>query len=183
MTVMNINNFKANLRYGGVRPTLFQVQINNPVVTGADTKASFTIQSASLPAWNVGTIQIPFMGRRLPSPGDREFQPWSVEVINDEDFLVRNAFETWNNRLNLLEDNSRGFATSEASEYTSNALVTQLSKTGRRLRTYEFINVYPAFVGEIQLAWAAENQIEIFPVTLMYDSYRVIGAGSNAGGV
>ena len=182
MGVLNINNLKANLRYGGARPTLYQVQIHNPVAAGADLKTPFMVQAASLPAWTVGQIDVPFMGRRLPFPGDRQFQPWMVEVINDEDFLVRNAFETWNNKLNLVEENTRDFASSEAQEYTSTATITQLSKTGRKLRTYEFLNVWPQVIGEINMSWQAENQIEVFPVVLQYDSYRVVGATGNAGG-
>ena len=180
---LNINNLKANLRYGGARPTLFQVQVHNPVDAISDLKAPFMIQATSLPLWMVGRIDVPYMGRRLPFPGDREFEPWNIEVLNDEDFLVRNAFETWNNMLNTLEGNVRNASSSEAGAYQSTATVTQFSKTGDRLRTYEFLNVWPMMVGEIQLAWAAQNQIEIFPVTLAYDSYRVQGKTGDAGGV
>lgn len=183
MAALNINNLKANLRYGGARPTLFQVQIHNPVSAIADLKTPFMVQAASLPAWHVGTIPVSYMGRKLPLPGDREFSPWQVEVLNDEDFLVRNALEEWNNKLNLVEGNERDFTTSEAQEYTSTASITQFSKTGKRLRTYEFINIWPATIGDIQMSWQAENQIETFPAIFMYDSYKVTGITGQSGGV
>ena len=183
MASFNINEMKANLRYGGARPTLFKVQLNNPVDSSVDLRAPFFIQAASLPMWQVGRIDIPYMGRRLPTPGDREFEPWNIEVINDEDFALRNAIEAWNNSLNTLEGNRRDAPSSSSTHYESIASVTQLSKTGEELRTYEFINLWPAMVGQIQLAWSAQNQIEVFPVTFMYDSFRVVnGPTGDAGG-
>lgn len=179
----NINELKANLRYGGARPTLFRVQISNPVNGASDLKTPFLIQATNLPSWMVGRIDVPYMGRRLPFPGDRQFEDWTVEVINDEDFLIRNAFETWNNSLNSLENNVRDLPSSEAIHYQSIASVTQLSKTGQPLRTYEFLNIWPQNLGPIQLAWSAQDQIEVFTTTFAYDSYRVIGQTGNAGGV
>lgn len=172
----SITEFKSKLRYGGARPTLFQVQIHNPVNASSDLVTPFMVQSASLPGMNVGTIQVPYFGRLLPQPGDRQFQPWQVDVLNDEDFLVRHGFEEWNSRINSLEGNVRDFATSSYSEFTSTATVTQLSKTGQPLRVYEFINLYPPQIGDIQLSWGATDQIETFPVTFMYDYFRVSGA-------
>ena len=171
----NVTEMKSKLRYGGARPTQFMVQIHNPIVAGVDTIAPFMIQTASIPPLSVGTIQVPFFGRLLPQPGDRQFQPWQVDVINDEDFAVRHAFEVWNTRINSLEGNLRDLPTSQAAEYTSTATVTQFSKTGKALRTYEFVNIYPPEIGEIQLSWGATDQIETFPVTLMYDFLRPSG--------
>lgn len=180
---LNISNIKSGLRYGGARPTLFEVQIHNPVIAQADLKAPFLIQAASLPAWHIGTIQVPYKGRILPYAGDRQFQPWSVDIMNDEDFLLRNAFETWQNKINTLEGNVRDFSTTESAQFTSTATVTQFSKSGKALRAYEFLGVYPSEISQIDLAWSSQDQIESFQVTLMYDSYRVSGATGTAGGV
>lgn len=182
MTI-NINEMRAQLRYGGARNTLFQVTIINPVDGSADLKSPFMIQSASLPAWMLGNIRVPFMGRAINVPGDREFQPWQVEVINDEDFLVRNAFETWNNKINTLEGNIRDLPTSESIHYTSTAIVTQLNKKGLPIRSYEFSNAWPMQIGDIQLGWSAQDQIEVFPMTLQYDTFKVSGITGTAGGV
>jgi len=182
--MFNVTEMKSKLRYGGARPTLFQVQIHNPLVTGADTITPYMVMASSLPGMSVGTIQVPYFGRMLPQPGDRQFTPWQVNVINDEDFAVRDAFETWNNKINTLEGNIRDLPTSQAAEYTSTATVTQYSKTGKALRTYEFVNIYPPEIGEIGLDWGGQDQIETFPVTFMYDYWRVLsGPTGNAGGV
>lgn len=180
----NINEMRANLRQGGARNTLFRVILSNPVVGGADIKMPFLIQAASLPSWNLGNIQVPYMGRFINVPGDRTFDPWSVEVLNDEDFAIRDAIETWNNKIQTLEGNLRDMPSSEAQYYTTTATVEQLSKTGQVLRSYEFRNLWPIQIGQIELSWAATDQIEVFPVTFMYDTYKVSGGSTgDAGGV
>jgi hypothetical protein len=180
----NIHEMRSQLRSGGARNTLFRVMLNNPVVGNADLKVPFLVQAASLPAWNLGVIRVPYMGRVVHVPGDRTFEPWSVEVINDEDFAIRDALETWNNKIQTVEGNIRDLPSSEAQYYTTQATVEQLSKTGEVLRSYEFSNLWPMNLGEISLSWAAQDQIEVFPATFVYDSYKVSGGKTgNAGGV
>jgi hypothetical protein len=94
----NINDFRTNgLEFGGARPTLFQVQITPPV-TGINTtdvslKLTLTCQATTIPASTVGSIDIGYFGRKIKLAGDRTFDDWSVTILNDEDFLVRDLFE------------------------------------------------------------------------------------------
>lgn len=183
MAALNINNMRSQLRFGGARNTLFQITINNPVSGKADQKLPFMAQASSLPGWTLGNIAVPFMGRKINVPGDREFRPWSIEVINDEDFALRDAFETWNNKIQTVEGNIRDLPSAESIHYTTDAIITQLSKNGVALRSYEFKNLWPMEIGEIQMGWSQVDTIEVFPVTFMYDSYKVRGVTGNAGGV
>ena len=84
----NINEFKSQLVGGGARPTLFQVQILNPVLPNADFKVPFMVKTAQLPGSTLGTIEVPYFGRNVRYAGDRTFEDWTVTVINDEDFAI-----------------------------------------------------------------------------------------------
>lgn len=180
----NISEIRAKLKYGGARNTQFRVKLTNPVDGSADALVPFMVQAASLPDWMLGVIQVPYFGRFIKLAGDRVFQPWMVEVINDEDFPIRNAIETWNNKINTLEGNIRDLPSSQSVHYQSTAIVEQMSKTGKVVRAYEFQNIWPQQVGAIQLGWADQDQIEVFPVTFEYDSFRVLpGPTGDAGGV
>ena len=128
----DINTFRSQLAFDGAKPNLFSVQISNPVNGASDFKTPFMVQSAQIPASRVGTIPVPFMGRSIKLAGDREFDPWTVQVINDEDYLIRNALEEWSNNINRLRQNIRSVG-----RYKSNATVSQLAKDGTILRTYE----------------------------------------------
>jgi hypothetical protein len=179
---LNINEMRAHLRDGGARPTLFRVHITNPIDGTADFAAPFLIQSASLPSYSLGVIQVPFMGRPAHFAGDRQFEPWSVEVINSEDFALRNAFETWNNKIQTLEGNIRDLPSEDAAVYTAQAIVDQLDRKGTVIRSYQFNNVWPMQIGAIQLSWGAVDQLETFPVTFVLDSFRVSGGTTGTPG-
>lgn len=116
----NVQDFKQILTHGGARPNLFEVQIQFPNTTGANiidafkaplsngqyqTAASFLVKAANIPASNIGSIPVDYRGRKLPVPGDRTFDPWTVTVQNDGDFNIRAAFETWSRGINALTEN------------------------------------------------------------------------------
>jgi hypothetical protein len=168
----NINEFKAQLVGGGARPTLFQVQITNPITAAADLKLPFMVKSATLPGSNLGFYQVPYFGRTVKYGGDRTFEAWTVSVINDEDFLIRNAMESWSNAINSHDSNSRSLP----QQYKSNAIITQFGKNGSALRTYVFEGIYPETIESIPMSWEATDQIEEFTVTFQYDLWRVEGA-------
>jgi hypothetical protein len=167
----NINEFKSQLVGGGARPTLFRVQITNPVLPVADIKVPFLVKTAGLPASNLGFYEVPYFGRFVKYAGDRTFEPWTVTVINDEDFAIRNAMEAWSNAINSHDSNTRALP----QNYKSNAIITQYSKNGSALRTYVFEGIYPETIDGITMSWEAVNQIEEFNVTFQYDLWRVEG--------
>ncbi len=103
MALGSVDEFKSRLTGGGARGNLFQVTLNNPrgglgVALDVDF-ASFMCEAAQLPASTVGTIEIPFRGRRLKVAGDRTFDPWTVTVINDTGFKIRDEMEKWMNAI------------------------------------------------------------------------------------
>lgn len=180
--VFDINNIRAQLTHGGARPTLFNVQIFNPVNSTGDVKTPFMVEATSVPAMTLGIIQVPYMGRKIKVPGDRTFEEWTVNVICDEDYLIKNAMEEWNNRINTLRGNLRDFPSSSPLQVQSEALLTQYSKTLSPIRQYRMKGLWPAVVGQVELSWNNTDSIITFPVTFAYDWFAPEGATGNAGG-
>jgi len=179
----NINDIRAQLTFGGARPSLFQVIISNPVNSVADLKLPFLCKAAQMPASTLGLIEVPYFGRKLRMAGDRQFAPWTVTIINDEDFLIRNAMETWNNSINLYQQNITALGSGAPSLYKSQATIAQFGKAGELLRTYQFNGIYPESVSAIDVAWASVDEIEEFQVTFQYDTFEVLNSVTgNAGG-
>jgi hypothetical protein len=168
----NINQFKAELVGGGARPTLFQVQVTNPVLPAADFKVPFMVRAAGIPESTLGQYVVPYFGRQVKYAGDRTFADWTVTVINDEDFAIRNAMEAWSNFINSHDSNTRALP----QQYKSTGLITQFSKDGSALRTYVFEGMYPVTIDGIQMDWSQTDSIEEFGVTFQYDLWRVEGA-------
>jgi len=174
----DINNFKSQLTHGGARQSLFSVQFTNPATTVADIKVPFLVKASSLPEVSLGNYQVPYFGRKINLAGDRQFQPWQVTVINDEDFLIRDALENWSNAINSLQTNIRSAGFNDTLAYKSTAIVNQYDRQGNTIRTYTFDGIYPQDITAIGLDWNATDQIEEFNVTFQYDYYNVSGKTS-----
>lgn len=185
----NINEMRNNgLQFGGARPNYFDVIIAFPSsirsLVNQEKDITLKVQAAQIPSSTLGVIQVPFFGRFTKYAGDRTFQPWQVNVLNDEDFKLRNALESWSNSINEMVGNRRK---SNIEDYKTSAFVRQYGKRGNVLRTYKFEGIFPAQIAEINLEWASNDQIEQFSVVFEYDYWTVDGGstgtlkGSNVG--
>jgi hypothetical protein len=166
----NINEFKSQLTGGGARSNLFQVQILNPVDSTADFKVPFMVSAAVLPASSIAETLVNYFGRPIKYAGARTFDSWTVTIINDEDFLVRNAMEAWMNGIVSHDSNLQSLP----QDYKSNALITQYSKNGEPLRTYKFEGLFPTSVAAQTMDWDTDG-IQTFDVTFSYDLWMVEG--------
>ena len=102
-----LSQFKSQLIGGGARPNLFEVELTTlpDSVQGWEAeKFRYLCIAASLPASNIANVDVPFRGRIFKVAGDRTFEPWTVTVINDEDFIIRNAFEAWMDQISKLSN-------------------------------------------------------------------------------
>lgn len=180
----NVQEIRSQLTFGGARSSLFQVTITNPSNSTGDIKVPFLVKAAQVPASSLGTIEVPYYGRKIKLAGDRTFGDWTVTVINDEDFLIRNAMENWTNQINTLQGNLRTFGSSSPLLYKATAEVTQFAKTGVPIRTYRFNGIYPSEVSSMDVNWESTDSIQEFTVTFQYDWWEVSGGiTGNAGGV
>jgi len=201
-----LSQFKSKLAGGGARPNLFEVSI--PAFPAAVSEAwgsgddgengtfKFLCTAAQLPASNVAEVAVPFRGRSLKVAGDRTFDPWTVTVLNDEDFKLRTAFERWANELSKLDDAT---GVTNPTSYMTDAYVQQLGRGATTfsqnndggesaiLRTYKFFDIFPQTISAIELNYDSTNTVENFQVTFSVQ-YFTIGeslqsSGSNPGEV
>ena len=168
MAILNVDDFKAELTGGGARPNLFQVKLNFPAGIGTqiDTRTTgFLCKTAQLPASVMNVIEIPFRGRQLKVVGDRTFETWTVTVLNDTDFQVRNAMEAW---MNLINAHSTNQGATNPADYMRNLQVQQLDKGGDVLKEYTFVDAFPTNIGAIDLSYDTVDTIEEFTVEFQY---------------
>jgi hypothetical protein len=167
----NVNEFRSQMVGDGARPNLFEVQMPFPAFAlpgSAQQKLTFMCKTAQLPGSTVNTVPVQYFGRELKFAGNRTFADWTISVINDEDFVIRNAFERWLNGMNSHSLNIRNPAAATPNGYTVDAGVTQFGKGGNTLKKYKFIGVFPTDVSPIDVDWGSNDTIEEFSVTLSY---------------
>lgn len=198
----NINNFKAQgLTRGGARPSLFEVTLTFPTigtvlnaagsgvtssnVKDVDTTLTFLCKASAIPSSTISPIEVPYFGRKVKYAGNRTFPEWTITVINDEDFKVRQAFEEWLAGINGHQDNLYSFSQSPTGgvltgSYQTSGTVVQYTKDNTAKRTYSFKNVFPSEISPIELNWGSENEIEEYTVTLQYDYWTVNDPSSSS---
>jgi len=176
---LNVNSFRSNLQGGGARPSLFRVRCVAPSwVNFPIEKFTFAAQAASHPSSQIGERIIPYMGQDIKFAGDRIYPDYEIQIINDEDFSIRNAFEKWNNGISQFSrtDGVRtDGASSDPTSYEGTIFIDQLSKAGEVIKTYKLNHAWPAIVSGIGLQWGAKNDIEVFSVSFRYDDLESVG--------
>jgi hypothetical protein len=162
MAILGIEDFKSKLRGGGARPNLFKATVNFPGYAGGDVElTSFLCKTAQLPASIIANLDVPFRGRQLKIAGDRTFEPWTVTIINDTDFSIRNAMERWMNGINAHSANT---GLTNPVDYQADLVVEQLDKDSSILKTYNFRGCFPTNVSAIDVSYETNDAIEEFTV-------------------
>ncbi len=185
--------FKGKIIGGGARSNLFECELYWPdeaIPTDAtkdllSDKARFLVKAANLPQSTISNIAIPFRGRNLKIAGDRTFEPWTITVINDTDFVIRTAFERWMNLMNKHEDNS---GLTDPSTYQQDLIIRQLGRSSVAgqtpvsatqipvLKQYKFFGAFPTLVSSIDLSYENTDAIEEFTVELQYQWYDAMNS-------
>mgnify|MGYP001463479645 FL=1 len=161
------------------RPNQFQVELDFPAGLSPASPSklaefgTFLVKGANLPASTVGTVEVPYRGRVLKIAGDRTFEPWTVTVINDEGFKLRNAFEEWSDKISELAENRSFF--SNATQYQTSAVVRQLSRSGGDIKSYKFEGIYPVNISAIDLAWDSNDAAEEYTVEFAVQYWQPFG--------
>jgi len=168
----NINDFKAKLAGGGARANQFKVTMPFPgyaQVGGEIEDLAFLCTTAQIPGMTIANINVPFRGRQIKVAGDRTFADWSITVLNDTNFKLRNAFERWQNGINNMSDNE---GLSNPVDYQVDTFVDQLDRNGNTLKSYTLRGAYPTEVSAIDLSYSENDAVETFGVTFQYHYFE-----------
>lgn len=173
---LNVNSFRSRLVGDGARPSLFRIKVYAPNWVGLDSENfSFLANAGSLPSSPLGERIISYMGQDIKLAGDRTFSDFDIQVINDENFSIRDAFERWSNGISQYtrESNVRvDGASADPNSYVGKIIVEQLGKDKETaIKKYELMNAWPALISPIQIAWALRDEVEEFYVSFRYDYF------------
>jgi hypothetical protein len=168
----NVSDFISKLKGGGARANQFKVTMPFPgfAAVGGETESmAFLCSATTLPASTLGEITVPFRGRNIYMAGDREFETWSTTIINDTDFLIRNAIERWSNGINNMSDNE-GLV--NPVDYQVDAFVDHLDRNGNTIKSYTFRGMFPTTLGTIDLNYDPATALETFECTWRYQYWE-----------
>ena len=179
-TGFSISTFRSKALAGeGARANLFDVLMKLPTIAGLTTnEMTYTVKAAQLPGRTVTAIDVPYFGRVVKVPGNKTFDNWSVTIINDEGFLVRNGMEKWVASMGSHIGNVQSAESSAlSSALYGDATVQHYGKKGPtdKIASYTFKNIFPVSVSEIALGWDANDAVEEYTVEFAYDYWTHTG--------
>jgi len=176
----NVNEFRSQMIGDGARPNLFEVSMPFPVFSApgnAQTKLTYMCKTAQIPGSTINSVPVSYFGRELKFAGNRTFTDWTITIINDEDFVIRNAFERWMAGINSHNLNVRNPAALAPLGYSVDGDVTQFGKNGNTLKKYKFIGLFPTDLTPIDVDWGSNDTIEEFTVTLAFQWWEALEYG------
>lgn len=166
MADSSINSFMSNFD-GGSRPNLYSVTMNCPV--GPLPQLQFLCKSATLPSSILGEVAVPYLGRIAKYPGDRQFEDWTIDILNDQNMSLRNVMEYWNELFNTYSGNTTPIPNPRAG--FGSATVAQLSRNYQVVKYYQFFDIWPENVAAVQLGYDQNDQVSDFQCTFKYSYF------------
>jgi hypothetical protein len=180
------STFKTKLSSagGGARPSLYKVAINYSVdnsfsVMGDD---ALLVKATALPGSTIAPLTVNYAGRAYKWQGFRTYDNWTVTVINDENFSIRNKMMEWMRWISGMLDGGRTTVFGDPSKpqggyYDGNATVTQVGTDGTNKQNYKMYNLWPTELGEIAVDWSSDA-IQEYTIGFAYD-YWSSGTGTS----
>ena len=182
----NASTFKTSLvsAGGGARPSLFKIKLEASLagVSGIDGSDAFLVKAAAMPASNIAPLAVNYAGRAYKWHGFRTYDVWTVTVINDESFSIRNKMMEWMRKISGMMDGSRKTAYGDPSItggtwFDGEGTVQQLGVDGSVKQTYTMYNMWPTELGEIAVDWSSDA-LEEYTIGFAYD-YWSQGSGTS----
>lgn len=166
MADSSINSFMSAFD-GGSRPNMYSISLVCPI--GPIPQLQFYCKAATLPQSFLGEIMVPYMGRVAKYPGDRQFDDWTIDVLNDQNMTLRNTFELWNELFNSNSGNSTPYPNPRAAFGT--AVVSQLDRNYKVIKWYQFFDLWPELISQVQLGYDQNDTVSDFQVTFKYSYF------------
>jgi hypothetical protein len=166
---------------GGTRTNRFRITgaiggLNNRSTSFND----FHIRAATLPSAQVGAIPVNYRGRTVNYPGDRNYLPWQIVVLDENPNEKRvpgaktiyGAFHDWQEKINAHATNKSESTRPDRHFSSSVWNVDQLDVNGAQtIRSFKLYNCWPIMVGPIELNMDQDNLLGSFAVTVVYSHY------------
>lgn len=144
------------------RPNLFEVEI--PFM---GKNFSFKAKAATMPAGIVEKVPVGYMNRKLNVAGDRTFDDWTVTIYNDDAHSTRQQIVDWQGMAHGQGNEITG---ATPAQYKKTGIIRQFGRDGKTIsKEVTVVGIWPTNVGEVQLDWDSNNEVQTFEATFALD--------------
>jgi len=174
---MRIQN-QLNIRGGQfARPTKYTVMVIRPSIleTGEEDSVDILCKSINIPETTHTPVEMTFKGHPVKIPGrTNQAQTVSMTFYLDEQYTIRNIFQEWIDFLDPRFYAGQTTAPDWNSEKYGNIIVyaRDYDETGRVMEEFNFRNIFPTSISDLEYSAADKDTIMEFTVTFAY--YRMV---------
>lgn len=172
---ISISDFK-NAFNGGTRSNRFLVE---GVIPGNGEFSKFHIETTTIPAMSSQRIQYEYFGRKAYYPGEKQYGPWSVIILDDTgtDQNLWKKFSKWQNTINNHETNTSYIVSGTDDYKATNWKIKHLNLNGEANPHKSFVlhGCWPKTIEPIQFSMGSPNTLIKFSVMFIYDSIEIEG--------
>lgn len=190
----NLNEFKSHIgKKGLAKSNLFFVVMSLPsgLVNSSgsaitERELRFYCRSASLPSPGISTTDVYHHGIGYTSKRATGYsnEPVNLTFMMDSGFSILKLFHAWQQKVvnfnNINTDRSvAGQAQYEVGwkdEYAAAHMSVRVFSTKNGTQTYEYnyYNVFPLTVGNVEVAWENDASVMTLPVSFSYEIFNTI---------
>ena len=163
---MNLLDFRKTINDVS-RSYLFMIEMPN-IDTDARKLTSFA-RSTTMPGYNIEETSFKFQTATINLGYGAVFNDWSVEFLNDQVYSLRSKFLAW---MSQIYDPVRVMSMSANSYKYDGVKVHQLSRTGKKVQTCQFVGLFPKSISDISLKHDA-TELQTFTVNFSYDYFTI----------
>jgi hypothetical protein len=126
-------------------------------------------RTTNLPDFELDGVEIGFQGLKLKAATTAKFSDWSVNVLADENQLLRGSILTWGSQVydagTMVGDTFANYKSDEL-------IAEQLNRAGDTIMTYKFYGAYPQKVSSPKFNHD-DLTVATFDVNFRYDFFTV----------
>jgi hypothetical protein len=166
MSVNNISNFVSGFN-GGLRTNRFEVSPSCRSLTPTPT-TKYHVRAATIPGARILPLYVNWFGRSVPIPGDREYDPWVITIMDDQNNLF-DSFKTWHkNTVSMGDDITVNTTAVNGCNWTVKHLKNNDDTPDK---TFMLYNAYPVQLGPLNLNMDQPGVIASFNVVMMFTHF------------
>jgi len=165
---MNINDFKSSFNELA-RNSLFKVQLDGQGIDGRNF--AFRCKASSLPSTTIAPIEVPYMGRKVKIPGDREYEAWVATVLLDEDYDLHSKLYDWFQKINHTTNN---VSSGNLESIKEDAIITTIKRDGSDGISYKLVGMWPSSVPAVELSWDGGSEPVELEITFEIDYFEKV---------
>jgi len=182
-----VQNLLNNVLQDGARPSKFRCEVTLPTVfEKSEQNLDVICKSAIFPTKTNDIIMVKYKGRNVPVPGQERFgHTLDLTFYADAKHKYRSMFYEWAQALNFenySENKTLELAALQSKinneglgAYKTNIILTQLNFEGDLDEvSYNFYNVFPREVGQINMGSETISTISEFSVTFSYSHFDIV---------